>query len=67
MPGPRMQYASIPSYQYQKFDLDFVKFTNIPFYHSKKPKEEPPAAQPVEEKKEEKEEAGEASGELQHL
>ena len=40
MSGPRMPYAKLPPFKYQTFDIDFVKFTNIPSIERKKAKEE---------------------------
>ena len=62
MPGPRMQYAKLSNYQYQSFDIDFVKFTNIPLYQPKKKEETPPVKEG--EKVEKDETKDEAVGEL---
>ena len=40
MSAPRMPYAKLPPFKYQSFDIDFVKFTNIPSIERKKAKEE---------------------------
>ena len=62
MPTQRMQYAQLPSYQYQSFDIDYWKFTNAPVVPRKKPKKEPdppPAEESVKVEEEKKNEIAE--------
>ena len=40
MSGHRMQYAKVAPFKYQSFDIDYVKFTNIPLIDRKTAKEE---------------------------